>query len=327
MKIAMLLDQVIFPQVMNPKTLDKFRALGEVCINETKGNDVANAMALLEGADFAITSWGSPAMTKELLDRAPNLKLIAHAAGSVKSIVTDEMYDRGIRIVSAAQVLSTGVSETALGLTIASAKNIFALNGQTHNGGWSHDNITEMYDITIGIVGFGLAGRHYAELLRPFDVRVIAFDPGVCAEEMAKVGVQKKTLEEVFAQSDILSLHAPELESTRHMVNHDTLSQMKDGAVLINTARGSLIDESALVEALTNGKLKYACLDVTDPEPPLADSPLRRLSNCILTPHLAGQANNGLRKLGDHCYRQIVNYLEGNPLSGEIKQKSLATIA
>jgi len=158
-------------------------------------------------------------------------------------------------------------------------------------------------------------------------VDVIAYDPGVSAEDMVTVGVRKATLEEVFAQSDVISLHAPELPSTRHIVNRDSLSTMKDGAILINTARGSLVDEDALVEALTNGKLKCACLDVTNPEPPVADSPLRKLPNCILTPHLAGQAANGLRKLGDHCYQQIVNYIEGRPLSGEVKQESLSTIA
>lgn len=327
MKIAMLLDQIIFPQVINPKTLERIHALGEVSINQTRGNDIDNAAALIEGADFAITSWGCPAMTKQLLDRAPNLKLIVHAAGSVKSIVTDEMYDRGVRIVSAAQVLSTGVSETALGLTIASLKNFFKLNAETHSGGWSHNGITELYDITIGIVGFGLAGRHYAELLQSFAVDVIAYDPGVTAEEMASAGARKVTLEALFAQSDVISLHAPELPSTRHIVNRDSLAAMKDGSILINTARGSLVDEEALAEALTSGKLKYACLDVTDPEPPESESPLRKLPNCILTPHLAGQAANGLRKLGDHCFRQIVNYIEGKPLSGEIQQDSLSTIA
>lgn len=327
MKIAMLLDQIIYPQVINPKTEQRFLKLGEVSFNRTRENDLENAKEVLKNANFAVTSWGSPAMTKELLDVAPNLKLIVHAAGSVKSIVTDEMFARGIRIASAARVLSTGVSETALGLTIASAKNIFALNAETHAGGWSHTGITELYDITVGIIGFGMAGRHYAELLQSFSVDVIAYDPVVSAEEMQKLGVRKVTQEEAFAQSDILSLHAPEIASTYHIVNRDSLASMKDGAILINTARGSLVDEAALVQALRSGKLKYACLDVTSPEPPAADSPLRQLPNCILTPHLAGQANNGLRKLGDHCYNQICNYLENKPLSGEVRQEMLATIA
>lgn len=327
MKIAMLLDQIIYPQVINPKTEQRFLEMAEVSRNQTRENTLENAKKILMDADFAVTSWGCPAMTKELLDVAPNLKLIVHAAGSVKSIVTDEMFARGIRIASAAQVLSTGVSETALGLTIASAKNFFALNAETHSGGWSHTGITELYDITVGIIGFGMAGRHYAELLQNFAVDVIAYDPIVSAEEMQKLGVRKVTQEEAFAQSDILSLHAPEIASTYHIVNQESLASMKDGAILINTARGSLVDEAALVQALRSGKLKYACLDVTDPEPPAADSPLRQLPNCILTPHLAGQANNGLRKLGDHCYRQICNYLENKPLSGEVRQEMLATIA
>lgn len=327
MKIAMLLDQIISPQVLNAKTTARFESLGELSWNMTRENDPENAKRILADADFAVTSWGSPAMTAELLDAAPNLKLILHAAGSVKSIVTDEMYRRGIRIVSSAQVLSHGVSETALGLTIASAKNIFALNAETHAGGWSHTGITELFDITIGIVGFGLAGRHYAELLRSFQVEVIAYDPAVSAESMAAVGVRKVELEEIFALSDIVSLHAPELPSTFHVVNRERLSSMKDGAILINTARGTLVDEEALVEALKNGKLKYACLDVTSPEPPAADSPLRQLDNCILTPHLAGQANNGLQKLGFHCFQQLNNYLEGKPLQGEILQAMLSSIA
>ena len=327
MKIAMLLDQIIYPQVINPKTEQRFLEMAEVSRNQTRENTLENAKKILKDADFAVTSWGCPAMTEELLDVAPNLKLIVHAAGSVKSIVTDEMFARGIRIASAAQVLSTGVSETALGLTIASAKNFFALNAETHSGGWSHTGITELYDITVGIIGFGMAGRHYAELLQNFAVDVIAYDPIVSAEEMQKLGVRKVTQEEAFAHSDILSLHAPEIASTYHIVSQESLASMKDGAILINTARGSLVDEAALVQALQSGKLKYACLDVTDPEPPAADSPLRQLPNCILTPHLAGQANNGLRKLGDHCYRQICNYLENKPLSGEVRQEMLATIA
>lgn len=327
MKIAMLLDQVIWPQVINPKTAQRFAALGELVCNATRGNERENARQLLTGADFAVTSWGCPALDSELLDAAPRLRLVAHAAGSVKSIVTDELFERGIRVVSAAQVLSEGVSETALGLTIAAAKNIFALNAQTHSGGWSHSNITELYGITIGIVGFGMAGRHYAELLRNFDVDIIAADPQVSAQSMAEYGVRKQSLAEVFTRSDIVSLHAPQLSGTYHMVDAAMLASMKPGAILINTARGSLVDEAALAEALASGKLKCACLDVTDPEPPAQDSPLRRLPNCILTPHLAGQAANGLMRLGDHCYAQICNYLRGAPLQGEVRREMLASIA
>ncbi len=327
MKIAMLMEQAAVDKVFNAKTIARLHDLGEVSEYLVREAGRDNALEIMKDADVVITSWGSPAITAQLLEVAPGLKLVAHAAGSVKPVVTPEMFSRGVRIVSAAHVLSSGVSETALGFTIAAAKNLFGLNFQTHRGGWEHTGITEMYDITVGVAGLGIAGRHYAELLQAFDVEVIGYDPGVSAEQMEKLGVRKVSLEEVFAQSDILSIHAPELPSTYHMVNAQSLASMKDGAILINTARGSLVDEEALVEALTNGKLKCACLDVTDPEPPLADSPLRKLENCILTPHLAGQASNGLCRVGAHSCKQIENYLAGAPLSGEVLQEALAKMA
>lgn len=327
MKIAMLLNRPNQKKTMNQKTIDLFEAYGQVSWNETDGYDIEMLKEVIRDADVAVTSWGTPKLTADILDCAPNLKLILHAAGSVKPFITDDIYDRGIRVISSAQILSSGVSETALGFTLSAAKNFYELNSMTHSGAWETVRVTEMFDITVGIIGFGFAGRHYAELLQNFEVDVIAYDPGVSADEMAKVGATKAEMAEVFAKSDILSIHAPELPSTYHIVNKDSLATMKDGAILINTARGSLVDEQALAEALISGKLKYACIDVTDPEPPAAENPLRKISNCILTPHIAGQANNGLKRIGLNCYRQMVHFMDGEPLSGEVTKEMLATIA
>ena len=327
MKIAMLLDQQSQSLVLDPKTISLLAAAGSLVWNETNENDIENARAILKDADVAVTSWGSPAFTPCLLDMAPDLKLVLHAAGSVKSIVTDELYRRGIRVVSSACVLSSGVSETALGLTIAACKNFFALNQEIREGKWSHTGITDLYDITVGILGMGIAGSHFAELLQNFSVNVIACDPLVSQEQMNLFHAEKVDLDTLFSRSDVLSLHAPIIESTHHIVNGRTLSLMKEGSILINTARGALVDEKALIEALQNGRLKYACLDVTDPEPPVENSPLRSLPNCILTPHLAGQAGNGLKKIGRHCYEELVRYINGEPLKAEIIQNMLANIA
>ena len=328
MKIAMLMDRKTRSQVLDPETIQRFASLGELSWNETDGNELRNAKKVIQGADIAVTSWGSPAMTGELLDQAPGLKLILHAAGSVKPIVTEEMYRRGIRIISSAYVLSSGVSETALGLTIAGCKNFFSLNQEIRQGGWSHTGVTDLYGITVGIVGFGIAGSHFAELLANFTVKVIAYDLYVPEERMTALGVEKAdTLEELLERSDVVSLHAPSIDDTYHMINKETLSRMKDGAILINTARGSLVDEEALVCALESGRLKYALLDVTDPEPPAADSRLRTLPNCILTPHLAGQAGNGLRKIGLHCCQELERFIAGRPLLYEVTEEMLAKMA
>lgn len=327
MKIAMLMDRNTRSQVLDEETLRRFQSLGEVVLNETDKNEPENAGKIIQGADIAVTSWGSPAITEELLTQAPDLKLVLHAAGSVKPVVTDEMFRRGIRIISSACVLSSGVSETALGLTIAGCKNFFALNQEIREGGWSHTGVTDLYGITVGIIGFGIAGSHFAELLSHFTVKVISYDLYVSEERMASLGAEKVSLEELLRRSDVVSLHAPSIDDTYHMINRDTLNQMKDGAILINTARGSLIEEEALIQALEQGKLKYACLDVTDPEPPAADSKLRTLPNCILTPHLAGQAGNGLRKIGLHCCQELERFLENGTLTSEVTPDMLAKMA
>lgn len=327
MKIAMLLNTVNQKRTLNAKTIKRFEEMAEISWNETDGHDIEVLKSVIKDADIAVTSWGCPHLTAEILDEAPNLKLVLHAAGSVKPIVTDELYARGIRVISSASVLSCGVSETALGLIISTTKNYFQLNDHMHAGIFETVNVTDLFDITIGIIGFGYAGRHLAELLQGFCVDVIASDPGVSAESMAAVGVRKATMEEVFAQSDILSIHAPELPSTYHIVNADSIATMKDGAILINTARGSLVDEYALADALMRGKLKCAALDVFDPEPPRKDNPLLKLSNCILTPHIAGQAANGIQRIGFNCYNQLQNFLKGEPMQGEVTKEMLAHIA
>lgn len=329
MKIAILLEKPLQKVLISDKTMEKFQALGEVMLNETDQIDKERIKVVLKDADMAVSSWGSPVFDKELLDCAPSLKMISHAAGSVKSIVSDELYRRGIKVSSCASVLSYGVSETALGFTIAASKDFFEANARIHQGGYKSDisRIKELHDITIGVVGCGFSGAHYVELLQNYDLNILVYDPGQTAEEIAEIGGRKTDLETLFRESDILSLHAPMLESTKHIVNADTLKMMKEDAVLINTARGSLIDEEALAACMRSGKLKYACLDVTDPEPLVKDSPLRSISNCILTPHIAGCANNGKLKIGKYAYEEIARYINGEPLQTEISQEMLATIA
>lgn len=329
MKIAILMDAPLRATLISEKTMARLRTWGEVAVNETDKAERETVRAVLEGADIAVTSWGVPQLDKDLLDCAPGLRLVAHAAGSVKGIVSDELYARGIRVVSSARILSYGVSETALGLTICACKNVFNFNESIRQGGWVEDYsvITELFDITVGVVGCGFAGSHYIDLLQAFGVDVLAYDPMLDEAAIAKMGAKKVDLDTLLRESDVISLHAPALDSTRHMIDARALSLMKDKAILINTARGALVDEAALAQALRGGKLKYACLDVTDPEPPAADNPLRGIPNCIMTPHLAGLANNGKRKIGAHVADEIDRFLTGAPLVSEITQAMLATIA
>ena len=181
--------------------------------------------------------------------------------------------------------------------------------------------------MTIGVISCGWVGRHYIKLLQNFDVDVLLYDPYVSEEKCAEMGCKKADLETLLSVSDIVSVHAPSIPATNHMLNAETLRLMKKDAILINTARGSIIDEKALYEHMLAGNLKYACLDVFDPEPPAVDNPLRTLPNVILTPHLAGLAMNGRRRIGMHAAEEIEKFLNGEKMDCEVTKDMLATMA
>ena len=327
-KIALIMNGGSRNMVISDKTVARLKTLGEVVINEgsTGKEDVIKAIS---GATVAITSWGNTGIDAEILAACPDLKLVCHAAGSVKPIVTDALWKKGVRVVSPACPLGHGVAETALGFTISASKNFYNLNASLHNGGWEEgkDAIGDLFDLTVGVISAGWAGAHYIELLQNFNVDVLLYDPFVSDERAAALGCKKASLEELLRASDIVSIHAPSIPETYHMFNEETIGMMKDDAVLINTARGSLIDEQALYAHMKAGKLKYACLDVTDPEPPAADNPLRTLPNCIMTPHLAGLANNGLKRIGAFVCDEIERFLKGEKLVAEVTEDMLARMA
>ena len=308
----------IFP----PHLLDKLASLGALKVNPG-GNDKDSVLATMQGADVVITSWGSPRMDAEYLDAAPDCKLILHAAGSVDPIVSDAVWARGIRVVCSSMAIGFGVAETALGLMISASKNFYQLNGYVHAGGWREtveDTVVDLVDITVGIVGAGQVGRHLIKLLQPFEVDVVVSDPYITQEACDQLGVRRVSFEELLKVSDIVSIHAPSIPKTHHMFNKDTLALMKPTAGLINTARGSIINEQDLYTHMAAGKLRFACLDVTDPEPPVRNNPLRNLHNVILLPHIAGVVNNGLARIGRHAISELERFQKGEPCINEITQ-------
>jgi len=322
MKIALIASNRKRYQIFPPHLLDQLAQHGELAINEG-GNTPEDILPVMKDADVVITCWGSPHLTKEYLDAAPNLKLILHAAGTVAPIVDEEIWRRGIRVVCAGIAMARGVAEVTLGLMISASKDFFRLNDQIHAGGWQNGverTVVDLYDITIGIIGGGMIGKQVIQLLKMYEVDIVVYDPYITEEACQEMGVRKVELEELLRISDIVSLHASAIPETYHMINAQTLKLMKKDAGLINTARGMLIDEKALYEHMTAGNLRFACLDVTDPEPPLFDNPLRKLSNVIFLPHIAGVVNNGLLRLGRHVIKELELFEAGKPAIHEIPE-------
>jgi len=286
-----------------------------------------------EQCDAIVTGWGSPVITDEMLDESPGVRLIVHAAGSVKHLLPTSVWDRGIRVASCNEALAIGVAETTLGMIIAGLKGFFPCNDLTHSGGWKISELAcpgfevrEVYEVTIGLIGASQAGRHVIRLLRAFETTVLVADPHLSDEEAARLDVERVSLDQLMRRSDVVSLHAPALPDTRHLLGRDQFRAMKDGAIFINTARGAIVDEAALVAELETGRIR-AFIDVTDPEPPVVNHPFRKLANVVLTPHIAGALSNGCLRVGRSAVDQLIRFGLGQKMPGEVTADRLTILA
>ena len=288
-------------------------------------------LSVLAGADACITSWGVARLDADVVAAAPGLGHMAHMGGSVKRFVSGAVWERGIRVTSASIALARDVAETTLGLMIVGRKRIWPLGNHVRDGGWRDSAAWDQWDArelhrsTVGLIGAGNVGRHLIELLAPFSVTVLVADPYLSNDDAASLGVERVSLVELMERSDVVSIHAPETAQTRHMIGAEELRRLRDGAVLINTARGGIIDEAALVEELATGRI-FAFLDVTDPEPPDPGSRLRTLENVVVTPHIAGCIDN-CHRMGELAVEEVRRYLDGRPAINEVRPDMLDRIA
>lgn len=285
---------------------------------------------LLSDADLIVSSWGMPELDPEFLARAPRLRAIFHAAGTIKHIATEASWARGIRVTSAALENAKPTAEFAFAEIILSLKRawprIFALREQQRYV--QHDPLAAgSYQRTVGLLSLGKIGRLVAQRLATLDVRVIAHDPYIAPAAAAALGVQLVPLAEVFATADVVSCHMPLTEQTAHTLGRGLFARLKPGATFINTARGGLVDEAALVDVLRQRPDLCAVLDVTETEPPAPDSPLFQLPNVVLTPHIAGSGGLECRRLGRMMVAEVERYLAGRPLLGEVFREQLNTLA
>lgn len=280
--------------------------------------DSAVARSRLATTEIMLTSWGAPPLTAARLAAAPRLRAVFHCAGSVRDLATDEVWRRNIMVTTAATVNAVPVAEFTLAAIVFAGKRVpfIAAQARQFARGWGHiEGLGDLsnYGRTIGIVGFSRVGRRVVELLSILDgARVLVVDPYADPDEVAEAGAVLVPLREALRRCDILSLHAPGIPQTRHMIGAEELGLMSDHATLINTARGSLVDTAALERECASGRI-HAILDVTDPEPLPADSVLYELPNVMLTPHLAGSTGSETRRLVDHALDELRRYLAGEP--------------
>ncbi|MGW2825966.1 hydroxyacid dehydrogenase [Streptomyces sp. NPDC001443] len=325
------MDPAHLPRLFPAPLLDRLRRTAVIdpglVVRDFADPAAARALA---GADVLITGWGCPRLDGGALAAAPRLRTVLHSAGSVRPVAGEAVWERGIAVSSAAAANALPVAEYALAMILLAGKDAFARREryrETHAEPSPAETArTGNLGRRVGIVGASRVGRRLLELLRPFDFEILLHDPYVDPAEARALGAEPLGLADLLRRSDIVSLHAPDLPETRHLLDRERLALIRDGGMLINTSRGALVAPDALTDELVSGRL-HAVLDVTDPEPPPADSPLYRLPNVFLTPHIAGSLGNELERLGRVVVEELERLAAGLPLAHEVRHADLARAA
>lgn len=285
--------------------------------------DSAQLASVIAGYDACITSWGSPKFTPEVLSEARRLRFIGHAAGTVIPIVNEDVFDTGITVANANKLLAKTTAESAVALMMGGAWRLLAYAEGLRQGVWS-DNSTEsvlgLSGRTVGLIGYGEISRQVIGLLQGFKPRLLLYSRNCPREEAEALGVELCGLDELLAESHIVSLHNTWTPRTEGMIGARELALMQDGALFVNTARGAIVREEALVKELQTGRIS-AALDVYRKEPLPPDHPLLTLPNALCTPHIGGFHGAMKQDLARFVIRDLKALLEGRAPQGTITKE------
>ncbi|MDH5805666.1 MAG: phosphoglycerate dehydrogenase, partial [Gemmatimonadota bacterium] len=261
--------------------------------------ELADAHALLVRSSTQVTA--------DLMEKAPLLKVVGRAGIGIDNIDVNAATRRGVAVVNAPGANTVSAAEHTIALLLALVRRVPWAMKSMAEGRWDRKQFagTELRGKTLSLIGLGRIGAHVAKIARAFGMEVAAFDPFLSADRARDLRVELGTLEDVLKLADVISLHAPSTETTHHIINEKTLALVKPTAYLVNTARGSLIDDQALADAVKSGKLAGAALDVFDPEPLPDDSPLRNVDGIALTPHLAASTQEAQTRVSVEICRTV----------------------
>lgn len=253
-------------------------------------------------------------ISRRVIESLQNTKIISRYGVGVNTIDVEAAKEKGIIIANVPDYGMEEVSNHALALLLSWARKVTLLNNEVKKGNWDFKASVPIHRFdkqTVGVLGFGRIPRRFIEKVKPLGFKLAAYDPYISAEDMEAAGVRKMELDEIIREADFLSVHVPLIKDTFHLLNLERFSQMKETAVIINTARGPIIDEKALAEALENGIIAGAALDVTEEEPIGKDSPLLNMDNVIITPHSAWYSEEAMVELRQKAAKNIVQVLSG----------------
>ncbi|MDI3311843.1 MAG: hydroxyacid dehydrogenase [Thermoanaerobacterium sp.] len=317
-----------FEMVSNPATRQLIDTFFDTDYNN-KGREMTQTELadVIAKYDVLLTTWGSPVIDNNALSRAGRLKYVGHAAGSVKNRIPFEVFEKGIRVFSAASRIADSVAEYCLASILACLRYLPQQNAAMKAGKWKVDvyNGHELRKKKVGLVSLSSTARALIRLLKPFECEILVYDPYMTDEKAQMFEVKPASLEEVFS-CPIVSLHTPDLPTTRGMITRELIKMLPDEAVFVNSSRGRVIDEQALIEELSTGRF-IAALDVYTVEPLPQDSPLRKMDNVLITPHIAGHTIECHEELMGCVVRDIIAAINNEPTKYEIDPRQWEIIA
>ncbi|MCL4543150.1 MAG: hydroxyacid dehydrogenase, partial [Chloroflexi bacterium] len=278
-KALYILNSDAYEWIYGPDERRDIAAMVDVIAPPQNRASITADLSVLSEVEIVLAGWGTPVMDAAFLQQAPRLRAVFYGAGSVRGFVTDTLWERGVVVTSSFAANAVPVSEYTLAAILFSLKHGWRVAAQIKRLGAypPRPPVPGAYGSTVGLISLGMVGRLVAERLRPFDLRVIAYDPSVQPRTASALNVESTSLEALFDQADVVSLHTPWLPETEGMITGALLDRLKPGATFINTARGAIVRQDELIDVLTRRPDLWAVLDVTYPEPPPPGSPLYTL--------------------------------------------------
>jgi len=295
--------KILICDEIDKEATEELKKLGDVEIGREKLNK-----NILEYDCIIVRS--ATKITRDIIERSKNLKIIARAGVGLDNIDVAAAKEKNIKVINAPDSLTVSVSELVFGSLLCLMRKICDANNSMKEGRWEKKKFEgiEIYKKNFGIIGFGRIGKRVASIANAFNANVFAYDPLITDEKIYKnLNVKKSELDEILSECDIISLHVPLTNETKDMINEKNIRLMKKNAIIINTSRGGIINEKALIDALKNKRIAGACIDVFENEPNI-NPEFRNLDNVVLTPHLGSATKEAQKRAGMDIVNQIKNF-------------------
>ncbi len=302
------MKKILVADALNPEAFEQLQAISDLDVTLKTGMDEQELVRTIPEYNAVVVRIATK-VTKNAIDAASNLELIVRAGIGLDNIDLEAAKDKGIQVSNTPSATTYTVSEMAFGLMLSAVRNLGQANLSMKEHKWEKKLLkgSELFEKTLGIIGSGRIGLDVAKKALAFGMKVVAFD---VVDIQTDLNVEQVSLDDLLAQADLISLHLPLTDSTKHMISGDEFAKMKEGVIIINASRGGIVDESALLNSLESGKVRAAAIDVYEKEPPI-DFSLVDHPKVMASPHIGAAANEGQKRAGFEVVRILKENMSG----------------